>query len=117
MSTAMNPARPVSTSAPATRSTSGAGSPPASTPAAPVSITTRFDYDAARLSISASVATTWFQVLALQERLDIARGTSPPPSACCAWCRRATTTVRPRRSIWSQQRTTVLLTSKAIEPL
>ena len=33
---------------------------------------TRFDRDAARLSISASVATTWFQTLALQEREDIA---------------------------------------------
>ena len=34
---------------------------------------TRFDHDAARLSMAASVATGWFQVLALQERLEIAR--------------------------------------------
>lgn len=33
----------------------------------------RFDYDAARLSLSANVATTYFQVLALRERLRIAR--------------------------------------------
>ncbi len=34
---------------------------------------TRFDYDAARLSITASVATTYFNALALRERLEIAR--------------------------------------------
>jgi len=33
----------------------------------------RFDYDAARLSLSANVATTYFQLLALRERLRIAR--------------------------------------------
>ena len=34
---------------------------------------TRHDYDAARLSLAASVATTWFQHLASLERLEIAR--------------------------------------------
>ncbi|ATE61074.1 efflux transporter outer membrane subunit [Thauera sinica] len=34
---------------------------------------TRFDRDAARLSLASAVATTWFQSLALQERLSIAR--------------------------------------------
>lgn len=34
---------------------------------------TRHDRDAAQLSITASVATTYFQLLAVQERLDIAR--------------------------------------------
>ncbi|NLF55897.1 MAG: efflux transporter outer membrane subunit [Thauera phenolivorans] len=34
---------------------------------------TRFDHDAARLSLAAGVATSWFQILALEERLTIAR--------------------------------------------
>lgn len=78
---------------------------------------TRFDYDAARLSISASVATTWFQVLALQERLDIARRN-------LATAERVLRVVQARYDNGaasaldlSQQRTTVLNQRKAIEPL
>ena len=78
---------------------------------------TRFDYDAARLSISASVATAWFQVLALQERLDIARRN-------LATAERVLRVVQARYDNGaasaldlSQQRTTVLNQRKAIEPL
>jgi len=78
---------------------------------------TRFDCDAARLSISASVATTWFQVLALQERLDIARRN-------LATAERVLRVVQARYDNGaasaldlSQQRTTVLNQRKAIEPL
>lgn len=78
---------------------------------------TRFDYDAARLSISASVAIAWFQVLALQERLDIARRN-------LATAERVLRVVQARYDNGaasaldlSQQRTTVLNQRKAIEPL
>ena len=80
-------------------------------------VATRFDYDAARLSISASVATTWFQVLALQERLEIARQN-------LATAERVLRVVQARYDNGaasaldvSQQRTTVLNQRKAIEPL
>lgn len=78
---------------------------------------THFDYDAARLSISASVAIAWFQVLALQERLDIARRN-------LATAERVLRVVQARYDNGaasaldlSQQRTTVLNQRKAIEPL
>jgi NodT family efflux transporter outer membrane factor (OMF) lipoprotein len=80
-------------------------------------VATRFDYDAARLSISASVATTWFQVLALQERLDIARQN-------LATAERVLRVVQARYDNGaasaldlSQQRATVLNQRKVIEPL
>jgi NodT family efflux transporter outer membrane factor (OMF) lipoprotein len=80
-------------------------------------VATRFDYDAARLSISASVATTWFQVLALQERLDIARQN-------LATAERVLRVVQARYDNGaasaldlSQQRSTVLNQRKVIEPL
>ena len=78
---------------------------------------TRFDQDAARLSISASVATTWFQTLAVQERLEIARQN-------LATAERVLRVVQARYDNGaasaldlSQQRTTVLNQRKAIEPL
>lgn len=78
---------------------------------------TRFDHDAARLSISASVATTWFQILALQERVDIARQN-------LAIAERVLRVVQARYDNGaasalelSQQRSTVLTQRKAIEPL
>ncbi|MFU2487960.1 efflux transporter outer membrane subunit [Thauera sp. WH-1] len=78
---------------------------------------TRFDHDAARLSISASVATTWFQTLALQERVDIARQN-------LAIAERVLRVVQVRYDNGaasalelSQQRTTVLNQRQAIEPL
>lgn len=80
-------------------------------------VASRFDYDAARLSISASVATTWFQILALQERLDIARQN-------LATAERVLRVVQARYDNGaasaldlSQQRSTVLTQRKAIEPL
>ncbi|MHB1375525.1 MAG: efflux transporter outer membrane subunit [Thauera sp.] len=78
---------------------------------------TRFDYDAAHLSISASVATTWFQSLALQERVAIAREN-------LAIAERVLRVVQARYDNGaasalelSQQRSTVLNQRKAIEPL
>ena len=78
---------------------------------------TRFDHDAARLSMSASVASTWFQALALQERLDIARQN-------LAIAERVLRVVQARYDNGaasalelSQQRATVLNQRKAIEPL
>ena len=78
---------------------------------------TRFDHDAARLSIGASVATTWFQVLALQERVGIARQN-------LATAERVLRVVQARYDNGaasalelSQQRSTVLSQRKAIEPL
>ena len=78
---------------------------------------TRFDYDAARLSISASVATTWFQTLALQERLAIAREN-------LAIAERVLRVVQARYDNGaasalelSQQRSTVLNQRQAIAPL
>ncbi len=80
-------------------------------------VASRFDYDAARLSISASVATTWFQILALHERLTIARQN-------LATAERVLRVVQARYDNGaasaldlSQQRSTVLNQRKAIEPL
>ena len=77
----------------------------------------RFDYDAARLSMSASVASTWFQSLALEERLDIARQN-------LAIAERVLRVVQARYDNGaasaldlSQQRSTVLTQRKLIEPL
>lgn len=78
---------------------------------------TRFDHDAARLSMSASVATTWFQALALEERVAIARQN-------LAIAERVLRVVQARYDNGaasalelSQQRATVLNQRKAIEPL
>ncbi len=77
----------------------------------------RFDHDAARLSISASVAIAWFQILALHERVDIARQN-------LAIAERVLRVVQARYDNGaasalelSQQRSTVLNQRKAIEPL
>ncbi|ENO88620.1 efflux transporter outer membrane subunit [Thauera linaloolentis] len=78
---------------------------------------TRFDRDAARLSMTASVATLWFQALALDERADIARQN-------LAIAERVLKVVQARYDNGaasalelSQQRSTVLSQRKAIEPL
>ncbi len=77
----------------------------------------RFDRDAARLSLMASVATTWFQSLAVQERLDIARQN-------LAIAERVLRVVDARYRNGaasalelSQQRSTVLAQRRTIEPL
>ncbi|WP_418647306.1 efflux transporter outer membrane subunit [Thauera butanivorans] len=78
---------------------------------------TRFDRDAARLSMAANVATLWFQTLALDERIDIARQN-------LAIAERVLKVVQARYDNGaasalelSQQRSTVLNQRKAIEPL
>ncbi len=78
---------------------------------------TRFDRDAARLSMAANVATLWFQSLALAERVDIARNN-------LAIAERVLRVVQARYDNGaasalelSQQRSTVLNQRKAIEPL
>ncbi|HRP66216.1 MAG TPA: efflux transporter outer membrane subunit [Thauera sp.] len=78
---------------------------------------TLYDYDAARLSMSASVASTWFQALALQERVAIAHQN-------LAIAERVLRVVQARYDNGaasalelSQQRSTVLNQRKAIEPL
>lgn len=77
----------------------------------------RFDRDAARLSVAASVAATWFQGLALRERLRIARHN-------LATAERVFKVVDARYRHGaasalelSQQRATVLTQRAAIEPL
>lgn len=79
--------------------------------------TTRYDRDSARLSLAASVATTYFQLLTLQERLEIARQN-------LAIAERVLKVVEARYRNGaasalevSQQRTTVLTQRAAIEPL
>lgn len=78
---------------------------------------TRFDHDAARLSMAANVATLWFQSLTLAERIDIARQN-------LAIAERVLRVVQARYDNGaasaldlSQQRSTVLAQRKAIEPL
>ena len=78
---------------------------------------TRFDYAAARLSMSASVANLWFQGLALEEQLDIAHQN-------LAIAERVLRVVQVRYDNGaasaldlSQQRSTVLTQRKFIEPL
>jgi NodT family efflux transporter outer membrane factor (OMF) lipoprotein len=78
---------------------------------------TRFDRDAARLSLAAAVATTWFDSLALQERLVIARDN-------LAIAERVLKIVDARFRNGaasaldvSRQRTTVLTQRAAVEPL
>lgn len=78
---------------------------------------TRFDRDAARLSMAASVATTWFQLLTVQERLRIAREN-------LAIAERVLRVVDARYRNGaasaldlSRQQTTVLAQRAAIEPL
>jgi len=78
---------------------------------------TRFDHDAARLSLTANVAALWFQSLAQEERIDIARQN-------LAIAERVLRVVQSRYENGvasalelSQQRSTVLNQRKAIEPL
>ena len=78
---------------------------------------TRFDRDAARLSISASVATTWFQTLALQEREDIARENLTIAERVLRVVQARYDNGAASALELSQQRSTVLNQRKAIEPL
>lgn len=78
---------------------------------------TRFDHDAARLSISASVATTWFQALALQQRVDIARQNLTTAERVLRVVQARYDNGAASALELSQQRSTVLNQRKAIEPL
>lgn len=78
---------------------------------------TRFDYDAARLSIRASVATTWFQTLALQERVTIARENLTIAERVLRVVQARYDNGAASALELSQQRSTVLNQRKAIEPL
>lgn len=78
---------------------------------------TRYDHDAAQLSMAASVATTYFQLLAVQERLDIAR-----QNLAIAERVLRVVEVRFRNGVASaldvsRQQTTVLAQRATIEPL
>lgn len=78
---------------------------------------TRYDHDAARLSMAASVATTYFQLLTVQERLDIAR-----QNLAIAERVLRVVEIRFRNGVASaldvsRQLTTVLSQRAAIEPL
>ena len=78
---------------------------------------TRFDYDAARLSISASVATTWFQALALHERVAIARENLTIAERVLRVVQARYDNGAASALELSQQRSTVLNQRQAIEPL
>jgi NodT family efflux transporter outer membrane factor (OMF) lipoprotein len=78
---------------------------------------TRFDHDAARLSMGASVATTWFQTLALQERLEIARHNLTIAEGVLRVVQARYDNGAASALELSQQRTTVLNQRQAIEPL
>ena len=78
---------------------------------------TRHDYDAARLSLSASVATTWFQSLALQERVEIARQNLAIAEGVLRVVQARYDNGAASALELSQQRSTVLNQRKAIEPL
>lgn len=80
-------------------------------------VATRHDYDAARLSMSASVATTWFQVLTLQERIDIARRNLDIAERVLRVVQARYDNGAASALELSQQRSTVLNQRKAIEPL
>ena len=77
----------------------------------------RHDYDAARLSMSASVATTWFQALALQERVEIARQNLTLAEGVLRVVQARYDNGAASALDLSQQRSTVLTQRKAIEPL
>lgn len=78
---------------------------------------TRFDHDAARLSMSASVATTWFQALALEERVAIARQNLTIAERVLRVVQARYDNGAASALELSQQRATVLNQRKAIEPL
>jgi NodT family efflux transporter outer membrane factor (OMF) lipoprotein len=78
---------------------------------------TRFDRDAARLSMAANVATLWFQSLALEERVDIARQNLTIAERVLRVVQARYDNGAASALELSQQRSTVLNQRKAIEPL
>ncbi len=77
----------------------------------------RFDRDAARLSVAASVAATWFQGLALEERLRIARQNLDIAERVLKVVEARYRHGAASALEVSQQRATVLTQRAAIEPL
>lgn len=77
----------------------------------------RFDLDATRLSLDASVATTWFQTLALSERLAIARENLDIAERLLAVVEARYRNGAASALDVSRQRTTVLGQRAAITPL
>ena len=78
---------------------------------------TRFDYAAARLSLSASVSSLWFQSLALEERLAIARNNLSIAESVLRVVQARYDNGAASALELSQQRSTVLVQRKAIDPL
>lgn len=77
----------------------------------------RFDHDAARLSMAANVATTWFQSLALREQLAIAHRNLEIAERVLAIAEARYRHGAASALDVSRQRTTVLNQRAAIEPL
>lgn len=77
----------------------------------------RFDYAAARLSMSASVARTWFQSLALEQQLDIAHQNLTIAERVLRVVQARYDNGAASALELSQQRSTVLSQRKIIEPL
>ena len=78
---------------------------------------TRFDHDAARLSMAANVATTWFQSLALREQLAIAHRNLAIAERVLAIAEARYRHGAASALDVSRQRTTVLNQRATIEPL
>ena len=78
---------------------------------------TRFDYAAARLSLSASVSSLWFQSLALEDRLAIARNNLSIAESVLRVVQARYDNGAASALELSQQRSTVLVQRKAIDPL
>lgn len=78
---------------------------------------TRFDRDAARLSLTASVATLWFEALALRERADLARLNLGTAEGVLRVVEARYRNGAASALELSQQRRTVLNLRRAIDPL
>ena len=78
---------------------------------------TRFDRAAARLSLSASVATLWFEALALRERADLARLNLGTAEGVLRVVEARYRNGAASALEFSQQRRTVLNLRRAIDPL
>ena len=78
---------------------------------------THFDYAAVRLSLSASVSSLWFQSLALEERLAIARNNLSIAESVLRVVQARYDNGAASALDLSQQRSTVLVQRKTIDPL
>lgn len=78
---------------------------------------TRFDYDNARLSLAAATATTWFEWLALQDRLDVAQSNLDIAERTLALVSARYRNGAADRSELARQETRVLSLRNAVPPL